>query len=95
MSNSCCALSIPTGIECSPLSSFAYLKTLPVQFLKIDGVFVKDIPENPLDLAMVHAINEVGQLFGFVNGASMHHFSRLESEPSRRGAVPASLGHRS
>jgi EAL domain-containing protein (putative c-di-GMP-specific phosphodiesterase class I) len=48
----------------SGLSSFAYLKSLPVQFLKIDGVFVKDMAEDPLDRAMVRAINDVGQLLG-------------------------------
>jgi diguanylate cyclase (GGDEF)-like protein len=46
----------------SGLSSFAYLKNLPVDFVKIDGVFVKDIIDNPLDFAMVRSINEIGQL---------------------------------
>ena len=46
----------------SGLSSFAYLKDLPVDFLKIDGLFVKSINEEQVDYAMVKAINDVGQI---------------------------------
>jgi diguanylate cyclase (GGDEF)-like protein/PAS domain S-box-containing protein len=48
----------------SGLSSFAYLKQLPVDFLKIDGTFVTGIVDNAVDLAMVRAIHEIARVLG-------------------------------
>lgn len=45
----------------SGMSSFSYLKHLPVNFLKMDGAYVKDITSNKVDLAMAKAIQSVAQ----------------------------------
>jgi EAL domain-containing protein (putative c-di-GMP-specific phosphodiesterase class I) len=48
----------------SGLSSFAYLKNLQVDCLKVDGHFVKNMADDPIDRAMVVAINQIGHLMG-------------------------------
>ena len=48
----------------SGLASYSYLKELPVDWLKIDGVFVRKIAESPEDYAVVKSINEIGHFLG-------------------------------
>ena len=46
------------------LSSFEYLKSMPVDFLKIDGIFVKAITEDLIDYELVKSINGIGHVMG-------------------------------
>jgi diguanylate cyclase (GGDEF)-like protein len=48
----------------SGLSSLGYLKNLDVDILKVDGVFIRDILEDPIDEEMVSSINNIGHVMG-------------------------------
>jgi len=48
----------------SGLSSFNYLRTLPVNYLKIDGNFVQNVATDPVDRSMVEAIVQIGRAIG-------------------------------
>ncbi len=45
-------------------SSFSYLQRLPVDYIKIDGVFIRDLVKNRVDQKMVRLIGEIGQEAG-------------------------------
>lgn len=60
----------------SGASSFGYLKTLPVDYLKIDGQFIRDVVDDPLDQAMVRCFCELAQV---MNIRTVAEFVETES----------------
>jgi EAL domain-containing protein (putative c-di-GMP-specific phosphodiesterase class I) len=87
------------------MSSFAYLKYLPVDFLKIAGVFIKDMVNDPMDYAIVDSINRISHILGMQtvaesveDGATMARITELGldyaqgyfvAEPEALGEEPA------
>jgi EAL domain-containing protein (putative c-di-GMP-specific phosphodiesterase class I) len=69
----------------SGMSSFTYLRRLPVNFLKIDGSFVRDIADDAVDRAMVSSINEIGHLMGLETIAEFVEDERTLAELRRIG----------
>jgi diguanylate cyclase (GGDEF)-like protein len=61
----------------SGLSSFGYLKSLPVDYLKIAGNFIQDITSDAVDLAMVDAINQIGHIMGLITVAESVEDDRI------------------
>jgi diguanylate cyclase (GGDEF)-like protein/PAS domain S-box-containing protein len=67
------------------LSSFMYLKTLPVDFLKIDGQFISQIAADPIDRSMVEAITKVGRALGIFTVAECVESHAVLQELQRIG----------
>jgi diguanylate cyclase (GGDEF)-like protein len=67
------------------VSSFVYLKSLPVDFLKIDGQFIKDITQDPVDRSMVEAIGKVGRALGIATIAECVESAAVLAELKRIG----------
>ena len=76
----------------SGLSSFRYLKTLPVDYLKIDGGFVTDMTENASDSALVAAINQMSHALGIQTIAEYVH-SQAIAERLRELGVDYAQGY--
>jgi diguanylate cyclase (GGDEF)-like protein len=76
----------------SGLSSFAYLQSLAVDFLKIDGAFVRDMVQNPVDAAMVEAIAKVARIMGIRTVAEFVE-DRATADALRALGVDYGQGH--
>jgi EAL domain-containing protein (putative c-di-GMP-specific phosphodiesterase class I) len=69
----------------SGLSSYRYLQELEVDVLKIDGAFVRTLVDNPVSLAIVNSINQIGHILGLTtvaewveNDAILEHIRGLK-----------------
>jgi diguanylate cyclase (GGDEF)-like protein/PAS domain S-box-containing protein len=69
----------------SGLSSFHYLKTLPVDFLKIDGQFIGNVTTDVVDRSMVEAISRVGRALGIATIAEKVESAEVFAELQRLG----------
>jgi diguanylate cyclase (GGDEF)-like protein len=69
----------------SGMSSFGYLKNLPIDFIKIDGAFVRNLDSDPIDRAMVDAINTIGHVMGIKTIAEFVETEAVAEELRRMG----------
>jgi len=76
----------------SGLTSYSYLKDLPVNFLKIDGIFTERVASSNLDRAMVESINQIAHVLGLETVAEAVSGQR-ELEILREIGVDFGQGH--
>jgi diguanylate cyclase (GGDEF)-like protein/PAS domain S-box-containing protein len=69
----------------SGLSSFMYLKTLPVDYLKIDGQFVENVTRDAIDRSMVEAISQIGRAMSIQTIAERVESAEVLTELARLG----------
>jgi EAL domain-containing protein (putative c-di-GMP-specific phosphodiesterase class I) len=69
----------------SGMTSFNYLRNMPVEFLKIDGSFVKDMLDDPMNHSMVEAINQIGHVLGKKTIAEFAENAEIIAELQRIG----------
>ncbi len=67
------------------VSSFVYLKTLPVDYLKIDGQFISHVAQDPVNRSMVEAIGKVGHALGIATVAECVETQAVLDELKRIG----------
>jgi len=72
----------------SGMSSFSYLKALPIDLLKIDGAFVRDVGANPFDLAVVESIQRIARVMGIETVAEC-----VEHEIALRALMKVGVDH--
>ncbi|WP_305857262.1 EAL domain-containing protein [Balneatrix alpica] len=67
------------------MSSYGYLKNLQVDFIKIDGSFVRDICDSPMSMAIVESINKICHVAGLKTIAEFVEDERTRVELERLG----------
>ena len=76
----------------SGLSSFMFLKNLPVDFVKIDGQFVHNVARDPIDRSMVEAITQIARTMGIATIAERVDSAEVLQELAEIG-VQYAQGH--